>query len=509
MISIHFFETMRIPFAVIGFVVATATSENDVVKLMQDMMDVHPLWLRERCTTTDGSTNNRNNNNHHLKVSSVKIDKSRDGFVTGFSDGHECFYSKDFMVQELGDDKAFESTKEWGTPDLFLWDKNLISPASYERDDIIDLSDNTRKFLSNLLSTGIAAIENVPTQDGECARLGQTFTSLRETESGRVFNVTQSNDTARSFCVSVHVEHAYKSDAPPDFQMINTLDECKGSDCQSHHSFVDGFAVAKALCEKDRSSFDILATTSLRWESPARVEDGSIFYRYAPILEVGEKDLSSHHCPVVKAVNFNSKWNGLAPKMPNAEMELFYNAKHLISELIRNGDFAIEVQPSLGTTLIFNNRRILHSYSPGTRDEQLWLQGCYLNRDGFAHLYEKLRRQYATLTETPFHSLKSAVKADFDRMGVEYDEAVVKKTKDKLIGILEGLKDSYLGQPVSLYEHNVQTASRALRGGEDDETVFISLFHDVFETLAVKNHGEVIDAMLSPWISPENHWMLA
>ena len=113
------------------------------------------------------------------------------------------------------------------------------------------------------------------------------------------------------------------------------------------------------------------------------------------------------------------------------------------------------------------------------------------------------------MTETPFQSLKSAVKADFDRMGVEYDNAVVKQTKQKLIDMLEGLKDSYLGQPVSLYEHNVQTASRAYRGGEDDETIFISLFHDVFETLAVKNHGEVIAAMLAPWISPQNHWMLA
>ena len=509
---------MKLLFVLFSAVAVAATlvdaadnNDDDDAKLMQEMKDSHPSWLRERCTVSDGSTTTTTTTTTKLKISSIKVDKSGEGFLTKFSDGHECFYSRDFIAQELGDDKAFDSAEEWGSPNLFLWNSNLISPVLYDRDAIIDMSDNTRKFLSNLLSTGIAAIENVPTQDGECARLGSTLTSLRETELGRVFNTTQSDDITSSFGVGMHVEHAYKSDSPPDFQVIHTLEQCEESDCQSYHNFVDGFAVAKALCEKDRASFDILTTTSLRWENPTGTGDSSIFYRYAPILELDEKDKKqgSDLCPSVKAINFNTKSGGLAPKMPDAEMELFFNAKRMFSEIIHSDDFVIKVQPALGTALIFNKRRVLHSYSPGASKEKVWLQGCYLNRDGFAHLYEKLRRQYASLTETPFRSLKSAVKADFDRMGVEYDEAVVKKTKDKLIGILEGLKDSYLGQPVSLYEHNIQTASRVFRGGEDDETIFISLFHDVFETLAVKNHGELIAAMLAPWISPENHWMLA
>ena len=119
----------------------------------------------------------------------------------------------------------------------------------------------------------------------------------------------------------------------------------------------------------------------------------------------------------------------------------------------------------------------------------------------------------ATSTEVPdgepFRTLGTATREDHDRMGVEYDAAIIQKTGENLFKLLKSQEDQFLGAYVTLMEHNVQTASRALRAGEDDETIFMSLFHDVFETLPVKNHGELIAAMLAPWISPKNQWLLA
>ena len=65
-----------------------------------------------------------------------------------------------------------------------------------------------------------------------------------------------------------------------------------------------------------------------------------------------------------------------------------------------------------------------------------------------------------------------------------------------------------LGQPIDLYEHGVQTASRALRAGESDELVVVSLLHDISETIASKNHGSVVAALLEPYISEEAQWLL-
>ena len=47
------------------------------------------------------------------------------------------------------------------------------------------------------------------------------------------------------------------------------------------------------------------------------------------------------------------------------------------------------------------------------------------------------------------------------------------------------------GLPIDLCEHGQQTASRAVRAGEDDELVTISLLHDITETISAKNHGGV------------------
>jgi predicted HD phosphohydrolase len=107
------------------------------------------------------------------------------------------------------------------------------------------------------------------------------------------------------------------------------------------------------------------------------------------------------------------------------------------------------------------------------------------------------------LTKTPFCDLHQAAVEDFDRMGDERNEAVAEQTLDNLVELLESQKESYFGASASLHKHNLQTASQVLRAGEDDDTAVASLFHDVFETLAVKNQGELASAMLAPWLSPK------
>jgi hypothetical protein len=179
--------------------------------------------------------------------------------------------------------------------------------------------------------------------------------------------------------------------------------------------------------------------------------------------------------------------------------------------MLHSDEYIIKLQFQPGMLIMWDNRRVLHSRSAiAETDGNRWLQGCYINREGIHVQHEKLRRKWSKqLTETPFRNLKEAKKEDYDRMGEEYDQEIVQKTLSNMIDLLTKQKDAYLGAPVSLMEHNIQTASRALRAGEDDETIVMSLFHDVFETLAVKNHGELIASMLAPWVSPRAQWVLA
>ena len=56
--------------------------------------------------------------------------------------------------------------------------------------------------------------------------------------------------------------------------------------------------------------------------------------------------------------------------------------------------------------------------------------------------------------------------------------------------------------------HSLQTATLAHQAGEDDEYVVCALLHDIGDTLAPYNHPEVAAAILRPYVSDENHWMI-
>ena len=61
---------------------------------------------------------------------------------------------------------------------------------------------------------------------------------------------------------------------------------------------------------------------------------------------------------------------------------------------------------------------------------------------------------------------------------------------------------------VSRLEHSLQTATRAERDGADDETVVCALLHDIGDVVAPANHSEVAAAMLKPFVSEKNHWIV-
>ena len=57
-------------------------------------------------------------------------------------------------------------------------------------------------------------------------------------------------------------------------------------------------------------------------------------------------------------------------------------------------------------------------------------------------------------------------------------------------------------------EHSLQTATRAERDGRDDEYVLCALVHDIGDPLTPYNHPDVAAAILKPFVSGANHWMV-
>lgn len=112
----------------------------------------------------------------------------------------------------------------------------------------------------------------------------------------------------------------------------------------------------------------------------------------------------------------------------------------------------------------------------------------------------------------------SPAKMHFRRMdeGTDEDFAILARVHeqnmralpDLLMGMLADLRAD-ANYPVDRLTHSLQTATRALRDGADDEMIVVALFHDVGESLGPMNHGEIAGAILRPFISDANQWLLA
>lgn len=77
--------------------------------------------------------------------------------------------------------------------------------------------------------------------------------------------------------------------------------------------------------------------------------------------------------------------------------------------------------------------------------------------------------------------------------------------------ILEHMKlldADYGGFAIDRLQHCLQTAELAAEDGQDEEYVVCALLHDIGDTLGSTNHADVAAAILQPFVSEENHWMV-
>jgi len=78
----------------------------------------------------------------------------------------------------------------------------------------------------------------------------------------------------------------------------------------------------------------------------------------------------------------------------------------------------------------------------------------------------------------------------------------------RLLAHLKLLAGDHGGFAVDRLEHSLQTATRAHRDGRDEEYVVCALLHDIGDILLPANHAELGAAILKPYVSEANHWML-
>jgi predicted HD phosphohydrolase len=106
-----------------------------------------------------------------------------------------------------------------------------------------------------------------------------------------------------------------------------------------------------------------------------------------------------------------------------------------------------------------------------------------------------------------FRRMEDGTREDYELLDRSEREYAV-HLPDSILASMQKLDHSLYGYPVSRLEHSLQTATRALRDGADDELVVAALIHDIGDELAPYNHTEIAAGIIRPYVRPEVTWIV-
>jgi predicted HD phosphohydrolase len=113
-------------------------------------------------------------------------------------------------------------------------------------------------------------------------------------------------------------------------------------------------------------------------------------------------------------------------------------------------------------------------------------------------------------TKTPratFKDMASCTQEDWAIILPQYME-LARGLADRVMAHMEAMRGDFAGFPVDRLDHCLQTAGLAHADGRDEEYVVCALLHDMGDGLGPYNHADIAAAVLKPFVSPENHFMV-
>ena len=111
------------------------------------------------------------------------------------------------------------------------------------------------------------------------------------------------------------------------------------------------------------------------------------------------------------------------------------------------------------------------------------------------------------MKKVSFTEMKHGTKEDYLFLD-KHEKSFASKTADRIIKFMSELTETLEGYQISRLEHSLQSATRALRAGENEEMIVAALLHDIGDELAPMNHSEYAAAILKPYVSEKTHWIV-
>lgn len=106
-----------------------------------------------------------------------------------------------------------------------------------------------------------------------------------------------------------------------------------------------------------------------------------------------------------------------------------------------------------------------------------------------------------------FRRMEDGTREDYELLE-RSERGYIHALPDRLLAALRKLDQGLQGYPVTRLGHSLQTATRALKDGADDELIVAALIHDIGDDLAPYNHSEIAAGIIRPYVRPEVAWIV-
>ncbi|KAJ7206510.1 hypothetical protein GGX14DRAFT_637395 [Mycena pura] len=347
------------------------------------------VWLRDSCLSpkcihpsTSQKLHRSSDIPRDVRPAEDGVALSHDGLHIRWADGHSSFFPREFLHRHSSRERlaAFHADvqeRPWGAaeisrnPNLFVAYAALQSPAGL------------RTAIDQLCADGLLFVSGVPHRETahatcELRRLAETFSHVRETFYGQVWDVVSLRNSRNiaytNLDLGLHMDLLYFKN-PPKYQILHCL---RNRVDGGTSIFVDAFHAAAALREQDPALFDVLANTPVPFHY---INDGHHLHCAHPTIELSAGG-------GVEQINYSPPFQ--APLLLDTP-PAFYGALAKFAALV--GDSARTYQYTLkeGDAVVFDNRRVLHARTAftdregeersGNGEPNRWLKGCYFESD--------------------------------------------------------------------------------------------------------------------------------
>jgi gamma-butyrobetaine dioxygenase len=397
--------------------------------------DFHSLWLRDSCQCSacvDPVSGQRVVDASALPdiSSPAAIGVTEDLLtVTWREDGHVSRYASAWLLEEAARSLEIPSTD--------YRDARLPGALpEHEYEAVATGEKGLLAWLEDVDRLGFAILHGVPAEPGEVTRVTRLFGYVRETNYGELFDVRSvvnpTNLAYTSRALGPHTDNPYR-DPAPTLQLLH----CLSSSVEGgENTLVDGFRVAEGLRRRDAVAFELLTQHPIRY----RYEDATaILESEVPVIALDPRGR-------LRAIYFNAR-SRQPTQLPDEIIGPFYAAYCSFASMLTDPGYVLRVRLEPGDLLIMDNRRILHGRTGFSAAGERHLQGCYADVDGLRSRLALLRRRRTTIDD---------IFACFRRRG----------------------DSAYLGEPVSMSEHMLQSALAAAEDGAAPALIAAALLHD-------------------------------